>query len=317
MTDHDLATLLRDHVREQEPPFALSAQTSMALGRRTLVRRRARRGFAGLVVAAAAVAAVPLMPWGGSHPGGEDKKGIDPATAAFLEDYDALKMPQVIEDHTTATLGDGLAGLGTATFAARDDQGVSLPATYYDKASSMEVTYGGQGDHEARVALMHSAGEAEGDARKNCENDLQEGYAFTCTVTTGADGDPVTTRVMAMRKLDDQFPQGGWGAVTREELRTGIPAKGDPSQKPIDPDEVYFMRAVESVHSETFLTTASETVRAPDVATAEKLWQIDPADMAALVTDPELVIPKPPMGDNGCAWMLHPKGISCGVQPPS
>jgi hypothetical protein len=317
MTDHDLATMLRDHVQQQEPPFLLSAESSMALGRRTLVRRRARRGFAGVLVAAAAVAAIPLLPWGGSGGHGDDRRGIDPATARALEHYDALAMPQLIEDHVAGALGDSLDGLGAPVFTAGDEQGTSLPSKYYDKASSMEVKYGGQGDRQVRVSLMHSAGEAEGDARKNCANDIAEGYAFTCTVTTGADGDPITTRVMAVRKLDEQFPQGGWGAVTREELRTGVPAKGDPSQEPIVPDEVFFMRTVESVHSDTFLTNASETVRAPDLTAAESRWKIDPADMARIVTDPELVIPKPPMGDNGCGWLLHPEGISCGVKDPS
>lgn len=313
MTDHDLATLLRDHVQDQEPPFLLSVDAPIALGRRTLVRRRARRALSGVLVAAA-VAAIPLMPWGGPHGGSDDRRGIDPATAAALEHYDALKMPQLIEDHVRATLGRGLDGLGAAVFTAGDDQGASLPPEHYDKASSMEVAYGAQGDRRVRVSLLHSRSEAEGDARRNCANDIRDGYAFSCTVATGADGDLVTTRVMAIRPMD-KLAGGEWGAVTREELRTGVPAKGDPSHEPIDPDEVFFMRSVESVHSDTFLTTASETVRAPDLATAESRWQVDPAAMATIVTDPELVIPKPPMGDNGCAWMLHPEDISCGKVP--
>ena len=42
--NRSLATLVREHVAHDEPPFLLSAETSIALGRRTLVRRRARRG---------------------------------------------------------------------------------------------------------------------------------------------------------------------------------------------------------------------------------------------------------------------------------
>jgi hypothetical protein len=310
MTDHDLATLLRDHVREQEPPFLLSPETPMALGRRTLVRRRARRGFAGVLIAAAAVAAIPLLPWGGGS-GADDRRGIDPATAAALEHYDAQAMPDLIDGKAREALGDGLSGLGAGKFTANDDQGVALPPQYYDKASGMEVTYGGNGDRRVRVALMHSGSEAEGDARKNCANDLAAGYDFSCEVRTSPNGDVVTIAVMAVRPLEDGMP--GWGALTREELRTGIPVKGDPSQKPIDPDEVYFIRNVESVHSDTFLTSVQETVKAPSLAKAA--FAVSSDRMIALVTDPSLVIPKPPMGDNGCAWMLHPKGISCGVKP--
>ena len=307
--DGDLATLLRDHVREQEPPFLLSPETPMALGRRTLVRRRARRGFAGVLVAAAAVAAIPLLPWGGGS-GGDDRRGVDPATAYALEHYDAQAMPDLIDRKAREALGDGLSGLGTGRFTANDDQGVSLPSKYWDKASSMEVRYGGEGDRRIRVALMHSGSEAEGDARKNCANNLAEGYDFTCEVRTAPNGDVVTISVMAVRPLDDM---PGWGALTREELRTGIPAKGDPSQEPIDPDEVYFIRNVESVHSDTFLTSVQETVKAPSLAKAAFALSSD--RMIALVTDPSLVMPKPPMGDNGCPWMLHPKGISCMKDP--
>jgi hypothetical protein len=311
MTDHDLATLLREHVQEQEPPFALSADTSIARGRRTLLRRRARRGFAGVLVAAAAVAAIPLLPWGGSGGPADDRTGIDPATAYALEHYDATAMPRIIDEHARAALGDSLSGLGPAKFTAGDDQGVSLPPEHYDKASSMEVAYGGEGDRRVRVTLLHSRSEAEGDARKNCASDLDAGYYFSCDVTTAPNGDTITTSVMAVRPLDR--PDSGWGALTREELRTGNPVPGDPSQGPIDPDQVYFIRNVESVHSETFLTSVQEVVKAPTLAKAA--FAVSPDLMATLVTDPSLVIPKPPIGDNGCAWMLHPEGTSCSKNP--
>ena len=312
MTDHDLATLVREHVQRDEPPFVMSADTVIAVGRRTLVRRRARRGFAGLVVAAAAVAALPLMPWNGSGAG--DRTGIDPATAAALEHYDAQKMPQLIDEHVRAVLGDDLDGLGPGEFRAGDDQGEKLPPMHYDKASGMDVEYGGDGDRQVRVSLMHSRSEAEGNIRKICAEDVASGYAFSCIVSTGVDGDLVTTRVVALRPLGKEFPQGGWAALTREELRTGVPASTDPVAGPIDPATVYFMRTVESVHSDTFLTTASETVRAPDLVTAQTLWRIDPADFAAIVTDPVLVIPKPPLGKGGCAWAWHAE-VTCAVDP--
>jgi hypothetical protein len=225
-------------------------------------------------------------------------------------------MPALLEDHVRAALGSGLDGLGAGAFRASDDQGESLPSRYYDKASSMEVSYGGEGDRRVRVALMHSRSEAEGDARKICANDVAAGYAFSCTVTTAPDGDLVTTSVMALRKMDIELANGqaSWSALTRDELRTGVPAPGDPSQAPIDPDEVFFMRSVESVHSETFLTNASETVRAPDLTTAQSLWQISPADLETIVTDPVLVMPKPPLGNGGCAWTWH-ADVSCAKAP--
>jgi RNA polymerase sigma factor (sigma-70 family) len=311
--DHggDLATLVRDHVRHDEPPFAMSADTVIALGRRTLLRRRARRGFAGVVVAAAAVAALPLMPWHGSDSRGGS--GIDPATTAALAPYDARKMPQLIDEHVRAALGASLDGLGDAGFRAGDSQGVKLPPEYYDKASGMSVSYGARMDpRQVVVSLLHSGSEAEGDVRKICASEVAAGYSFSCTVSTSPDGDPVVVRVMAMRDLGKDYRDVGWGALTREELRTGVPVKGDPSDEPIDPAKVYFQRSVESVHSDTFLTTAQEIVKAPDLATAEQLWKVPVGALQNIVTDPVLVMPKPPIGDNGCGWMLHPEGMSCG-----
>ena len=311
MADHDLATLVREHVRQDEPPFLLSADTVMAVGRRTLVRRRARRGFAGVVVAAAAVAALPLAPWGGSGVG-EDKTGIDPATAMALENYEADRMPGILESHVRLALGDGLAGLGRAEFTAADSQGNPVTPKDYDKASSMEVEYGGDGDRRVRVSLLHARSEAEGNARKNCANDLADGYVLSCEVTTSDRGDSIRTDVMAVRKLEG-FAGADWGVITLEELRTRLAREGNPSSKPIDPAGVYFIRSVESVHSESFLTRAEEIVRAPDVATAEQRWLVPVADLVDVVTDPELVIPEPPVGDNGCPWTLPSSNVTCAT----
>jgi len=307
--DGDLATLVREHVQETEPPFQMSSDTVVALGRRTLVRRRARRGIAGLVVGAAAAVTLPMVFHGASAPAGDDGR-MDPATVTALQHYDAQRMPAILDEHVRVALGDGLAGLGQAEFAARDDQGQKIPAKYYDKASSMEVRYGARTSaRSVRVTLMHARGEAEGDARQNCAEDLASGYAFTCEVTTSAAGDTVVTRVMAARPMGGD-EVAGWGAVTSEELRTGIPAKGDPSHKPIDPNEVYFIRTVESVHSETFLVAANETVKAPSFEGAQQAFQVPVYDLEKVVTDPELVIPKPPLGEGGCPWTWKMK-VTC------
>lgn len=261
MTDRDLTTLLREHTQNDEPPFSISAETAIALGRRTL-RRRKQRGLAGVIVAAAAVAAIPLLPWHGST-GSDDHTGIDPATAAALEHYDAQRMPELLDWHVrmalskgTAPSGQGLEGLRQAEFTASDDQGEKLPVRSYDKASAMSVKFRGDGDLRVSVTLRHARSETAGDARKTCAEDVASGVDFRCTVTVSGAGDPITTKVRAVAG-------------------------------------VYFVRIVESVHSGTFLTSAQETVQAPDLATAEKLWQVPVADLEEVVTDPELVIPKP------------------------
>jgi hypothetical protein len=237
---------------------------------------------------------------------------MDPATADALKHYDPAKMPaRLLDAARRATLGGG-AEFHKGTFTATDNQGVSLPAKYWDKASSMSTVLGAGPEHTFTLLLMHSASEAEGDARKNCANDLAAGYAFSCEVST-VNGDVVTTRVMAMRPLENR---PGWAGVTVEQLRTGKPAPHDPDQSPIDPADVWFQRQVESVHSDTFLTSAYERVKAPDVATAEKRFTVAVPAMQDLVTDPSLVIPKPPVGKNKCPWVLHPENIRCDVEAP-
>jgi hypothetical protein len=313
MTDHDLATLVREHVQRDEPPFLMSSDTVMALGRRTLVRRRARRGVAGVLVAAAAVAAVPFLPWGGGPGNSDDLQGIDPATAYALEHYDAQKMPQLIDDHARAVLSRSVDNLGSAEFSAGDGQGSPLPPKLYDKASSMGVAYGEKSDHRIRVELMHAGSEAEGDARKSCANDLTDGSVFSCEVNVSDTGDVVTTRVTALRPLNAVGAR--WSVVTRKELRTGIPGKGDPDQSRIDPDDVYFARTADSAHSKTFVTVAEEIVKAPSLAEAMAAFEIPSADLEQIVTDPVLVIPLPPTDDNGCQWTLPGSNITCAGNP--
>jgi hypothetical protein len=310
--DGDLATLVREHVQRDEPPFLMSAGTAMALGRRTLVRRRTRRGLATVVVAAAAALAIPLVPWAGSHRGG-DRTGIDPATAAALKNYDAQRMPALIDSHVRAALGHGLRGLGAPTFTAADGQGNPITKKDYDKASDMAISYGGDGDRRVRVELMHARSEAEGDARRICANDLADGSAFVCEVSVTPSGDVVTTRVAAMRPLNAVGAH--WSLVTQEELLTGVPAQGDPNESPIDPHEVYFARTVDSVHSKTFVTVAQEIVKAPSFEGAQQAFEVPTYDLEKIVTDPELVIPPPPLGADGCAWTLPDSDISCTKDP--
>ena len=310
MTDHDLSTMLREHIRTDEPQGP-DPDATITLGRRTLRRRRARRTGLGVLVAAASVAVVlPFVHSGGSADTGTE---LDPATAAALENYDASAMPQLIEDLARQVFTPHDADLGVARFLAGDSQGQRLPARYYDKASSMSVSFGGEGDHRISVDLMHARSEAEGDARAGCLEAIASGYNFSCDVTLDAAGDTVVTSLWAVRPLGDGM--SGWGAVTREELRTGVVAAGDPSQSPIDVDEIYFQRHVESVHSETFLTAATETVRAPNLARANRLWRIPTDALERVVTDPSLVIPEPPIGEGSCPWTLPGTGVECGPQP--
>jgi hypothetical protein len=69
------------------------------------------------------------------------------------------------------------------------------------------------------------------------------------------------------------------------------------------------------VHSETFLTSAQESVKAPTFTAAQAGWTVPVADLQEIATDPELVIPPPPLGDDGCAWTMPDSTIQCAKDP--
>jgi hypothetical protein len=60
-----------------------------------------------------------------------------------------------------------------------------------------------------------------------------------------------------------------------------------------DPDRLWFAHEVKVVHSQTFVTYASEIVKAPSADAAGDLFEIPVDDLVEIATDPELVIPPP------------------------
>jgi hypothetical protein len=100
-------------------------------------------------------------------------------------------------------------------------------------------------------------------------------------VTVTDAGDVVISRLTALRPMRMLGDSGGWRTVDTD----GLDAS--------DRDRLWFRQDVKVVHSETFLTYASETVKAPDLATAESLFRTPLADLVEIGTDPTLVIPEP------------------------
>lgn len=298
MTDHDLATLLRDHLAASEPTLPPATARAIALGRRRLLRRRVGGALAGGVAAAALVTTVAVVaPWHGS-----EAHGVDPATAAALDAYDASRMPQVIDENVRPVLDRTVHDLApSSVFRAEDGYGQRLTAGHYDLAASMTTDYTAGDDTTVRVYLAHARSEAEGSARSYCAANLESGYQFSCTVAR-VGGDTVITSVTAVRRAGRRT----WAVLTRDEIRTGRITATDPVQEPIDPAQIFFQRNVKVIHSETFVTDVDETVRAPDVDTAGRLWRVPVTALEEIARDPELVIPEPPVDEKGCPVTLDP-----------
>jgi hypothetical protein len=242
------------------------------------------------VVVIGTAVAVPLVhgdPATGPH------RRIDPAGQRALDDYDARQMPALMDQHVRAVLERSVPDLGPGTFRAGDGNGDELPADLYDKASGMSVSYGSR-EHRFSVDLSHAKSEAEGSAQRYCEDGLAEGYYLECTVDTTSDGAVVISKLEVVRPFSNR-PQDGWMVVARDELHT------------VDPDELWFVHTEKVIKSESLVTYVQEQVKAPSREAAEAAFQVPTADLVEIGTDPALVIPPPPLADDGCGpFVLNP-----------
>lgn len=303
MTQHELSLLVREHASNDEPGFP-GPDEVMTRGRRRVRRRRLVAGGATTLAAVVALGGV-LAIGSGDGPGGGDTTTIDPATQEALADYDAWAMPDLLDAEAREVLSRSVDNLGPSEFGATDGNADAIPARYYDKASSMSVTFGDV-EHEFEVDLSHARGEAEGDAQRYCDEGLADGSYLECAVKV-IDGDTVISQLWALRPFRNL---GGGRDDTMMVARKG-------QLDTLDPNELWFERSVKVVKSETFVTYASERVKAPTLEAAQDLFAVPVADLVELGTDPVLVIPHPPAGQNGCpAWMLNSDAFSCGVTPP-
>ena len=306
MTEHDLATLVRDHVSSDEPAFHHGSADVLARGRTVVRRRRGLAGTACVALLAAAAVAVPQLRSG--EPG--DDRVVDPAITRALDSYDPLQMPRIMDDHARPVLGASVPDLGPAEFVAFDSQSQELPERHWKMASGLVTRYGADSEHRLSITLSHSRSEAEGDPDAYCAEGLDAGYYLECTVDRTTGGDVAITTLGAMRPMRDSSGLQAWQndfmAVTGDEIGT------------LDPDRLWFSSDVKVIKSESFVTFTSEVVRAPDLATARERLVVPTADLATIGRDPALVMPTPPRGENGCPqWTMPAKDmgeVSCTVE---
>jgi hypothetical protein len=287
MTERDLSTLLHDHVTHDEPPAPLPTR-AIADGRRRV--RRRRLGLAGGALAAVALAGAVVVPL---RSGDEPRESVmDPASVDALAEYDALRMPELMDEHVRRVLERSVPDLGPSSFTARDDPWTPLPRRHWDKASRMSVGYGSPA-HEWEVSISHARGEAEGSARSYCAGELDGGFALECSVERTDDGDVVIKELIALSphrpwgEVDPGFP---WGIVRADLV---------PSARL---DELWFQRRVKVVKSETLVTYAFERVKATDRDPETAAFATPYDDLVEIGTDPTMVMPPPPMGEHGCPW---------------
>ena len=79
-----------------------------------------------------------------------------------------------------------------------------------------------------------------------------------------------------------------------------------------DPNTLWFEHEVEITHTGGYKTVVTESVKATNIDDAQALFRVDVDDLAYLASDPDFVIPRPPLNDNGCGtWSLKDTGQVC------
>ena len=86
-----------------------------------------------------------------------------------------------------------------------------------------------------------------------------------------------------------------------------------------DPDRLWFQRSVEIRRGGIYLTSVTETVRAPDLAAAQRAWHLDPGTLRTIAAAPALVFPAPALDEHGCDYVLGNEdgASSCTRSVPS
>lgn len=307
MTDHDLRTLLREHIDATEPPFTLDPSAVASASRTGRARRILGVGAAGLLAASVAGIVVVNLPDEAAPDRDRTTQGIDPVTRQALEEYDPSAMPDLMHERIQAAVGSAMP-LGGREFAAKDDQEQSLPEAEWGSASSMSTRYGLDTDHQLRVRLGHGRSYAEGSACQESTGTATS-FEYTCEAVTLPDGTVVETTVSAVYP-DEMFEDGGWMALTPRQLESGLLPAWTTQMRPgstreIDPEKVFFIRVAKAVHSETFVTSAQEAVQTASYDEALELFMLPEEVLTAIVTDPVLVIPRPPAGEDEADPQLY------------
>jgi hypothetical protein len=246
------------------------------------------------VLAVLAIAGAGVTTWThrdvAQHPG----TGMDPASVRALERYDAHQMPALMDERVRSVLEKTVPDLGASRFAAYDDQRSKIPERYWDKASSLELTYGAP-DHLYNVAISQARGEAEGDPDAYCNSELVNGFSLECAVSRTDDGDVVISMLGAYQPMRGRMRM----PVKPQDLDT------------IALDKLWFSRTVKVIKSETLLTYVSDLLKATDRDPDSAAFTTSFADLATIGADPLLMMPVPPPGENGCpAWSMPSRDVS-------
>ncbi|MDF1603315.1 hypothetical protein [Nocardioides sp. YIM 152315] len=262
MTEHDLSTMLRDHLAD-EPPLRQSGADVIRTARRESRRRRALEAGAG-VLAVAALAATGLGV-------GEQLRGEDSSTPVAQEATPPLA--RTMERSASAAFTPYVGPLGDPTWTVKSLLGDTVdpgdPA-----AQHYLLSYRPSGGPSVQVNLT-VGGYAPADFdtydfASSCDHQLAQGLAATCEMSALDDGSLLMTTVAPRARIGSDAPR----MLTLDEA----------ASRP--PGSVLWVRVVGLSTRDGIAVDASEYVRAADADSAD--WQVPLDVLEGLALDQTL-----------------------------
>lgn len=261
MTEHDLTTMLRDHLAD-EPPVLLSSDDAIRTARSQTARTRALAlGAGGLAVAAVAALGV----------GAAGLLADEPAPVQVAQEP-PLALTDAMEAAAISGFGPYAGQLGDPSWSINTVVGDPVDADD-PAAQAFLLDYRPEGTAQVNLTV---GGFAESDREKYefegaCESQLERGVLASCTETTLADGSLLTVSVGPIAQIG--------GDATRMLTLDEVDGR--------DPSTFAWARVVAVDSADEVATRASEYVRAADLDSAD--WQVPVSALEALATDPALL----------------------------
>ena len=263
MSEHDLSTILREHLTD-EPPVGVTSGDAIRTGRRQGHRRLALVGGATAAVLAVAVAVLPGLV-DGDQPG----QARDAASAP----PEGVAIPGALESLAATKVEPYVGALGAPTWDVVDVEGQAVdPADA--EAQFFELGYEPVG---SAMVQLHVAGYApeEFDLYSfdtTCEHNTQDGFSVSCVQETLADGSTIISSVAPYTDVTN---------TTKRLVKVTKARK--------HPENVLWARSFSISTRDGVTAGISEFVRAESPETAA--WLVPAEVLREIATDADLLDP--------------------------
>jgi len=195
-----------------------------------------------------------------------------------LDEFDRDTFPQVFDAEVRHALGDSLPESVEGRVEPTLGGWTRLRPADYAYTDAWTATYDLSPTDRLVVMLQHDQSANEGDAQRECREDLKNGWMERCTAGALHDGSVAISEVYKVQHTAVGFRPG---------------AKGGP-------ETWWYARQVFDRRDYGFGVVAREYVKATSLAEADRLWATTDAQLETLVASPNLVYQLPKGGKRSC-----------------